>query len=74
MVSGTCVRNSDHNHGASEDMSGHAVARRLNVEQVRSVEKMYSAGVSARQICLPFVKTLKEMHRLRERSIMPQRD
>ncbi|CAJ0767110.1 18905_t:CDS:2, partial [Entrophospora sp. SA101] len=38
------VRNSEHNHKASEDMSGHPITRRLNTEQRELVQQMSAAG------------------------------
>ncbi|CAH1767204.1 3242_t:CDS:1, partial [Entrophospora sp. SA101] len=38
------VRNSEHNHEASEDMSGHPITRRLNTEQRELVQQMSAAG------------------------------
>nr|CAG8652006.1 14323_t:CDS:1 [Entrophospora candida] len=44
------VRNSEHNHEASEDMSGHPIARRLNTEQRELVQQMSAAGSHPREI------------------------
>ncbi|CAJ0765521.1 11704_t:CDS:2 [Entrophospora sp. SA101] len=38
------VRNSEHNHEASEDMSGHPITHRLNTEQRELVQQMSAAG------------------------------
>ena len=44
------IRNSEHNHEVSEDMSGHPIARRLNTEQQEQVRQMSAAGSQPRQI------------------------
>ncbi|CAJ0824060.1 6002_t:CDS:2 [Entrophospora sp. SA101] len=44
------VRNSEHNHEASEDMSGHPITRRLNTEQRELVQQMSAAGSHPREI------------------------
>jgi hypothetical protein len=44
------VRNSEHNHEASEDMSGHPITRRLNTEQRELVQQMSTAGSRPREI------------------------
>ncbi|CAG8511011.1 7103_t:CDS:2 [Cetraspora pellucida] len=44
------VRNSEHNHEASTDMSGHPIVRKLNVDQKELVKQMVVAGSRPRQI------------------------
>ncbi|CAJ0638733.1 16569_t:CDS:2 [Entrophospora sp. SA101] len=44
------VRNSEHNHKASEDMSGHPITRRLNTEQRELVQQMSAAGSHPHEI------------------------
>ncbi|CAJ0648434.1 462_t:CDS:2, partial [Entrophospora sp. SA101] len=44
------VHNSEHNHEASEDMSGHPITHRLNTEQRELVQQMSATGSHPREI------------------------
>ncbi|CAG8845605.1 35742_t:CDS:2, partial [Racocetra persica] len=50
------VRNAEHNHDPSEDMSGHPIVRRLTEEQIESVAMMSTSGSRPREI----ISTLRQ--------------
>ncbi|KAJ3705596.1 hypothetical protein LUZ61_009301 [Rhynchospora tenuis] len=44
------IRNNEHNHGPSTDISAHASLRRLTPDQLESVEHMSNCGIRPKQI------------------------
>jgi malonate-semialdehyde dehydrogenase (acetylating)/methylmalonate-semialdehyde dehydrogenase len=51
------VKNENHNHDPSADLQGHAMARRLDDQQVQVVQKLWGAGCPP-HVILPVLQSL----------------